>query len=60
VFSNSNCPTGCFLEKPGTEVRAVQDVVNPAANLNAPDSAHDVILAHHSGSKEVPDTFFLS
>jgi hypothetical protein len=49
---------GC-LEKPGTKVRAVQDVVNHAANINAPDSAHDGILTHHSGSKKVPDTFFL-
>jgi hypothetical protein len=36
-----------FLEKAGTEVRAVQRVVNHAAHINSLDSAHDGILPHH-------------
>ncbi len=47
----------CFLEKAGTKVRPVQRVVNHAAHINSPDSAHDGILPHRSRRKKVPDTF---
>jgi hypothetical protein len=35
-------------------------VVNHAANINSPDSAHDGILPHRSRRKKVPDTFSLN
>jgi hypothetical protein len=36
-----------FLEKAGTEVCAVQHVVNHATHIHSPDSAHDGVLPHH-------------
>jgi hypothetical protein len=41
----------CLLEKAGTKVRPVQRVVNYAAHINSPDSAHDRILPHRSRRK---------
>jgi hypothetical protein len=34
-----------FSEQPGTEVRAVQDVINHAAHMNLPRSAHNRMLS---------------
>jgi hypothetical protein len=43
-------------EQAGTKVRAVQNVVNHAADIHPPSSAHEGILPHPPRRKKVPDT----